>query len=89
MSYDDRKTLAEFSEKRGITFPLLSDAGSKTIDAYGLRNRDVAGTRMDGIPHPATFVLDDSGVIRVKIAYEGYRKRHAVDELLEAVAALP
>jgi peroxiredoxin len=25
-----------FAEKRGITFPLLSDTGSETIDAYGI-----------------------------------------------------
>jgi peroxiredoxin len=31
ISYDPVATLADFSRRRGITFPLLSDAGSETI----------------------------------------------------------
>lgn len=32
------ETLAAFSRQRGITFPLLSDAGSSTIKRYGILN---------------------------------------------------
>ena len=38
ISYDPPETLAAFSEQRGITFPLLSDAGSETIKRYGILN---------------------------------------------------
>jgi peroxiredoxin len=38
ISYDPVETLAAFSEQRGITFPLLSDAGSETIKRYGILN---------------------------------------------------
>ena len=38
ISYDPPATLADFSRRRGITFPLLSDAGSATIKGYGLLN---------------------------------------------------
>ena len=38
ISYDSQQTLADFSERNGITFPLLSDAGSATIRRYGLLN---------------------------------------------------
>ena len=38
ISYDPPGTLAAFSRLRGITFPLLSDAGSATIKAYGILN---------------------------------------------------
>jgi peroxiredoxin len=38
ISYDSREILAEFSRRRGITYPLLSDVGSKTITAYGILN---------------------------------------------------
>ena len=38
ISYDPPETLADFSSRRGITFPLLSDAGSATIARYGLLN---------------------------------------------------
>jgi peroxiredoxin len=38
VSYDSPAILAAFSEQRGITFPLLSDADSKTIRAFGILN---------------------------------------------------
>jgi len=38
ISYDPVDTLAAFSRQRGITFPLLSDAGSATIKKYGILN---------------------------------------------------
>jgi peroxiredoxin len=38
ISYDAPDILARFSRERGITFPLLSDAGSATIKRYGILN---------------------------------------------------
>jgi peroxiredoxin len=38
ISYDPVETLAAFSRQRGITFSLLSDAGSETIKRYGILN---------------------------------------------------
>jgi hypothetical protein len=38
ISYDSQEILAEFSRRRGITFPLLSDKGSAVIKAFGLLN---------------------------------------------------
>lgn len=38
ISYDSPEILAAFSKQRGITFPLLSDAGSATIKRYGILN---------------------------------------------------
>lgn len=38
ISYDPVETLAAYGKQHGITFPLLSDAGSATIKAYGILN---------------------------------------------------
>lgn len=38
ISYDPPAVLDAFARQRGITFPLLSDAGSATIRAFGLLN---------------------------------------------------
>jgi peroxiredoxin len=38
ISYDPPEILAAFARQRGITFPLLSDAGSATIKQYGILN---------------------------------------------------
>ena len=84
ISYDSEEILREFADQRKITFPLLSDEGSKTIDAFGLRNRDAKrGSPQDGIPHPGTFLLDKNGIIRAKLFYS-VRKRHSTDELIKA-----
>ena len=79
--------LKRAAAKHQITFPLLSDAGSKTIDAYGVRNKE-AKDRFDGIPHPTTFVLDQKGVIRAKLFHEGYKERHTAGDLVNKVKAL-
>jgi peroxiredoxin len=79
VSYDATDVLASFAKDKAITFPLLSDAGSKTIDAYGIR--DPSG---NGYPHPATFLIDKEGVVRTRLSVEGYMTRHSTDELIEA-----
>ena len=38
ISYDSQEILADFAEKRGITFPLLSDEDSAVITAFGILN---------------------------------------------------
>jgi peroxiredoxin Q/BCP len=84
VSYDPVKVLAGFAARRGIQFPLLSDPGSKTIEAYGVLNK--AGK---GVPHPGTFVIDKEGVVRAKLFLEGYRTRHSSADLIKAAKALP
>ena len=69
--------------KHNITFPLLSDEGSKTIDAFGIRNKEAEGGAK-GIPHPMTFLVDKQGIIRAKLFHEGYAKRHTSQDLIKA-----
>ncbi len=38
ISYDSEAVLADFSQRRGITFPLLSDDDSKVITEFGILN---------------------------------------------------
>ena len=38
ISYDSEEVLADFSQRRGITFPLLSDDDSEVIKAFGILN---------------------------------------------------
>lgn len=88
ISYDSVEILKKFGEAQTIKFPLLSDPKSKTIDAYRLRNKRVrAGSRQDGVPYPATFVIDREGIVRAKLPGTT-RKRHTTAELLEAVGKM-
>ena len=84
ISYDSLDTLKRFARSSGITFPLLSDTASKTIEAYGIRNLEAAGSGIDGVPHPGTFIIDQKGIIRFKLFLKGYRDRHEVDALIKA-----
>ena len=79
------ETLKAFSDKNEIAYPLLSDEGSKTIDAYGIRNKQMDRfERFTGVPHPGTYLLDGEGVIRAKLFLERYQERHTTDVLVEA-----
>jgi peroxiredoxin len=88
LSYDSVEVLAGFAEKRGITFPLLSDTGSRTIGELGLLNQHVVeqhtfyGVQVSdehyGVPYPGTFVLDESGIVVAKHFEQSYRVRPTV-----------
>ncbi len=84
ISYDSPEVLTRAAEKFGLTFPLLSDVGSKTIDAYGIRNQEATGRGM-GIPHPVVFILDQQGVIRAKLMEDNYRTRPQIDAIVGAI----
>ena len=77
ISYDSVEILKKFSDSSGITFPLLSDEGSRTIRDYGIYHKD-------GIPYPGIFVLDGEGIVREKLFIEGYQKRPKNADLIEA-----
>jgi peroxiredoxin len=83
ISYDDTKVLKTFSDRMKIAFPLLSDPGSQTIDAYHIRNETARG-KAEGVPNPGTFILDRRGIIRAKLFLGGFRERHTTEALIEA-----
>ena len=77
VSYDSVAKLKKFVDAQEIAFPLLSDEDSKTIHAFGIHYKD-------GLPHPCTYLIDQQGIVRAKLAEKGYVKRHATKELIEA-----
>ncbi len=84
ISYDSTDVLRRFATKHSITFPLLSDAGSKTIEAYGILNKEAQG-RAKGIPYPGTFIVGTDGVIRAKFFLEGYKERIDPESIRQAL----
>ena len=83
VSYDSVAVLKNFSERKGITFPLLSDADSKVIRGFGLLNESVSqDTPQYGIPYPGTFILDPSGVVLKKYFEKDFRQRYTASEIL-------
>ena len=84
ISYDPVEKLKGYAKRSQITFPLLSDAGSKTIDAYDIRYKEAA-PEVSGFARHATFILDQKGVIRAKLFQLSYQERPAVDALINAL----
>ncbi len=84
VTYDPVPVLADFAARRGITYPLLSDPGSKTITAFGILNTTVPpeDTMSFGIPFPGTFLLDTKGVVTSRFFEPAYRERITVGSVL-------
>jgi len=83
ISYDSAESLKRFARDRKITYPLLADPGSATIDAFKIRNPAGRG-RTSGIPYPGTFIIGQDGKIIAKLAHAGYRERHTSEEIIKA-----
>ena len=87
ISYDKTNVLKQFSDRMKITFPLLSDPESKTIDDYHILNPAAKGKAV-GVPYPGTFIVDSQGVIRAKLFLEGFRDRHTTEALIQAAKSV-
>jgi hypothetical protein len=88
VSYDPVPVLADFASRRGITFPLLSDAGSIVIKRYGLLNTTVAATSSQyGIPFPGTFILNAKGVVASRTFERAYQERNTMASVLVKLGA--
>lgn len=86
ISYDAPEVLAQFKDRRGLGYTLLSDENSKVIEAFKLRDPQYPpGHRAYGVPQPAIFVVSRSGVIQAKLAEEGYKSRPPVSAVIAAV----
>lgn len=84
--------LARFAAEHGITYDLLSDVESMTIEGLGLLNEHLAeqqayygfevGDRHRGLPYPGTLVLDSDGIVTRRLFDQTYRERPSPGVLL-------
>lgn len=80
--------------KHGITYPLLSDEGSRIIRKLGLLNEHIAEQHAHygvpvrdhhyGVPYPGVFVLDEDGIVLEKRFDQSYRVRPQAVSFLES-----
>ena len=83
VSYDSAAVLRNFAGRQHIQFPLLSDADSRTIRAFGIFNESVAkDSYVYGVPYPGTYVLDAHGVVQAKYFEEDYHERVTASDIL-------
>lgn len=89
ITYDSPETLAGFASEKSLTYTLLSDKESATIDAFGLRNTEVpAGSRFDGIPHPAIVYIRANGEVAGVQKEEGYKDRPPTEGIPQLVTLI-
>ena len=81
ISADPVETNAEVVKNLGLEFRVLSDPQLTAINAFGLRD---PGSGEDGkdIARPATFIVDEHGVVCWRSLTSDYRIRPRADEVL-------
>ena len=78
-----------FAAEKSLSYTFLSDTDSTTIDAFGLRNEDVtAGSRFDGIPHPAIVYIRADGEVAGVQKEEGYKDRPPTEGIPQLVSLI-
>jgi len=88
ISYDPPATLAAFTAKQEVNYTLLSDAGSRMIDAFGLRDTNYAkDSPAFGVPRATILVIDAEGVVQKKLTADDYKIRPSNEAILAAVDA--
>lgn len=89
ITYDAPETLAAYSTDQSLTYTFLSDTDSAMIDAYGLRNEEMrAGSRFDGVPHPAIVYIKADGEVAGVQKEEGYKTRPPTEGIPQLVTLI-
>ena len=78
---------AAWSEKMGLTFPLLSDVSRKTLEAYDFLETD-PNNRLYRYGKRAYVIIDKAGIIRYKKILEKPSDLVTDDELLKELDKL-
>jgi peroxiredoxin len=76
ITYDSPAVIKNFTNRLGITVPILSDPDSKIIRDFGIFNTNIPRTSFQyGIPFPGTYTVDPKGVVTAKYFEDTYRER--------------
>jgi peroxiredoxin len=70
-----------WSDKMGLTFPLLSDFSRTTLEAYGFLDSDPK-SRLYRYAKRAYVIIDKSGTVRYKKVLDNAKETVTNDELL-------
>ena len=94
ISVDDHETTKKFIEKissdgnGSVNYTMLSDPDHKVIDRYGLHDPGYDGTKFDGIPHPAVYVIDKAGRVAWSKVELDYKVRPSNADIRVALESL-
>ncbi|MEM7327979.1 MAG: peroxiredoxin family protein [Pseudomonadota bacterium] len=89
ITYDAPEILAAYRADKSLSYTFLSDTDSAMIDAYGLRNTEMkAGSRFDGVPHPAIVYIKAGGEVAGVQKEEGYKDRPPTEGIPQLVTLI-
>lgn len=77
-----QKQNAIWQDSLKLSFPLLADDASAIMRGYGVFDRGP-------LPHPAVFVVDQTGVIRLRRVYDDLSVAPDISDVMEAVVQAP
>jgi peroxiredoxin len=68
ISYDSPEVLRKFAKEKKISFPLLSDSGSKIIRDFNILDSNVLpGSPAYGVPYHGSYLVNEAGVVVAKL----------------------
>jgi peroxiredoxin len=76
----------KFLEKHPVSFPFLLDEDRSVTKAYGLYHR--LGRDAINIAHPATLVVDRTGIVRYIYRGDGQTDRAPMEQVMQAAKSL-
>src|SRR5258708_37658629 len=87
MSGDTVEELKKFHDKYELNFPLVSDTGHKTLEAYGVwQEKNMYGKKTMGIVR-TTYLIGPEG--KVKRVFPRVKVEGHIQEVLAAVRSWP
>ena len=80
ITYDSQAILKDFSARKGITYPMLSDTDSKIIRAFGILNPEGEGSAA-GIPYPGIYLISPDGRVQKRFFELQYSDRFTPNDI--------
>lgn len=99
ISPDSPENLSRTLDKNDIRYTLLSDSRGDLIKAMGIayqatflyeniRSKGATGEKLDLLPVPSLFIVDQTGVIQYEYVNPDYKMRMSGEELMTVLLKL-
>ncbi|GAB5488575.1 MAG: hypothetical protein Pars2KO_21450 [Parasphingorhabdus sp.] len=82
ISYDSPDAQDRFAMNQMLEYQMLSDEGSKAIDAFDVRDPQYIEGRAVGVPYASVFIIAADGTVKGKSISGDYKKRPTNEQLL-------
>ena len=80
VTYDSEGILKSFADRKGITYPMLSDTDSRIIRAFGILNPEGKGFAA-GIPYPGIYYISPDGIVQKRFFEPQYSDRFTPNDI--------